>query len=99
MHAPLAHFEESWTHLDKICLQKQNKTTFKTNGSWDSREQLEKYPCGIIIRAVSPSLYDITSNGGMGTIQVEYQIRLSERNKPGAEVVVPLPGNAMSNPQ
>jgi hypothetical protein len=68
LHAPLAHFEESWTQLDKICMQKQNKTTFKTNGDWNSREQLEKYPCGIIIRCVSPSITGLEAYGGMGTV-------------------------------
>lgn len=41
----------------------------------------------------------MTDYGGMGTIMVEYQLRLSERNVPGAEVAELNPENYKSNPE
>lgn len=64
---------------------------FLTNGSWATREQLED-PAGIVLWAVSPTLDDLSRYDGFGTVVIEFRFRLSERNKPGAEMVpVPRP--------
>ena len=89
MHAAKTHFTETYPDLDRIALQKQNKEMFKTNGSWNAREQLRE-PAGIILWAVSPTQVDLDSFEGFGTVVTEFRFRLSERNKPGAEFGSPI---------
>jgi len=61
---------------------------FRTNGSWSAREQLRD-PAGIILWAVSPTLLNLDPFD-IATVVVEFRMRLSERNKPGSELV-PVP--------
>lgn len=64
---------------------------FKTNGSWNAREQLRD-PAGICLWTVSPTQTTLDTFDGFGTVVVEFRIRLSERNVPGAEMVqIPRP--------
>ena len=64
--------------------------TFLTNGSWATREKMVEP--GLILYAISPSLFDL-GDQGIGTVQLEYRFRVSERNAPGAESIPPvLPG-------
>lgn len=79
-HSVLTHFKVKYENLDRLALQKQNKETFLTNGSWLAREQMRNPAC-IQFAAVDP-LPGVNAQTYFGEVHFKLHLRVSDRVDP-----------------
>lgn len=85
-HAPLTKFSHTYSDLDRLALQKQQKEWFLTNGSWNAREQLRNPAC-IQLQMVDPYQTVAPAQDSFCDVYFELQIMCSDRVDPADPVL------------
>jgi hypothetical protein len=81
VHPAKRNYEIKYPGLDRLAMQKQQKSMFLTNGSWANREQ-PRNPACIQWLGFDPVVQNPTT---LGFMKVKLRVRVSDRVAPGTE--------------